>query len=104
MDNNVYYHPEKHGLTVVGEVEYSDGSYVFDTRVVWKHTESGKLYTARDAGCSCPTPFENYNSLADLEIVDYDGLAAEVKSTLDGDSVSSPAEAQDFLKKVRDAQ
>ena len=48
-DMNVYYNPEKHGLTPVAEYEYSSGMYEFDTRVIWRHQASGALYMARDS-------------------------------------------------------
>jgi hypothetical protein len=106
-EKNPYYNPEGLDLSPVGELEYSDGDYQFDTRVVWKH-DSGRLYTARDAGCSCPTPFEDYCDLALLETVDYKALEAEVKSELSpGDRystpISTPADGQAFLAKVKDA-
>lgn len=66
-ETNVYYNPEKHGPIPVAEYEYSDRNYVFDTRVIWRHQASGALYMARDSGCSCPTPFEDYNGIDDLE-------------------------------------
>ena len=58
-DANLYYHPEHSGLKTVGELEYSSGSYEFDTRVVWFEASGNRLLTARDSGCSCPTPFED---------------------------------------------
>lgn len=57
MSANVYYDPDKFGLTTVGEVEFSSSSYEFDTTVVWRDA-AGRLLWADDAGCSCPTPFE----------------------------------------------
>lgn len=77
-DTNVYYNPQNHGLTPVAEYEYSDGNYNFDTRVIWRHMD-GKLYMARDSGCSCPTPFENFNSLADLEPFSLEAIEAELR-------------------------
>ena len=65
---NVYYNPEKFGLTVVGELNDPWASYDFNDLVVWKHEEGG-VYWATDSGCSCPTPFETYNSLDDLHEV-----------------------------------
>lgn len=62
---SVYYHPEKWELKVVGEVEDPDASYSFDTLIVWQHTD-GRLFWAQDAGCSCPSPFEDYRDLGDL--------------------------------------
>lgn len=55
--NNVYYNPEKFGLTTVGELDYSSGSYEFDYTAVWVDDQKN-LYYADDSGCSCPSPFE----------------------------------------------
>lgn len=60
FDSNVYYHPEKHGLSVVVEVE-ALGGYEFDTFVVWKDEKTGEYVWAADSGCSCPLPFEGVN-------------------------------------------
>jgi hypothetical protein len=67
-ESNPYYSPEGWGLETVAEVEYSDMDYQFDLRVVWKD-EKGRLYTARNSGCSCPAPFEDYREIGDLERV-----------------------------------
>jgi hypothetical protein len=64
---NVYYSPEDFGLTVVDELS-KDPDYDFDMLVVWRH-EDGTLYWAHDSGCSCPTPFEDYNRLSDLYVL-----------------------------------
>jgi hypothetical protein len=56
---NIYSSPEKFGLRVVGEAEFSSGCYEFDTSVVWQDVETGDLYVADDSGCSCPIPFED---------------------------------------------
>lgn len=100
-----YHSPEKYGLTPLAEVDYSDGNYVFDFRVVWVDDE-GTLYTARDSGCSCPSPFEDYKKLDQLDVVDYNEfreLRDEVRKymALPGDYNSLTAEAgQEFLSKV----
>jgi hypothetical protein len=62
--DNVYSAPEKFGLTIVAELE-KDLSYSFDKLVVWRDA-NGKLYFAGDAGCSCPSPFEDYKSVESL--------------------------------------
>jgi len=50
---DVYYNPELFGLEPICEIEYSDGCYQFDRRVVWrKKGTKGVFYTARDSGCS----------------------------------------------------
>src|SRR5260221_9559959 len=63
---DVYHSPEKFGLTVVDEIELDNESYRFNIRMIWRH-EDGTLYTARDSGCSCPSPFEDYTELEGLE-------------------------------------
>lgn len=97
-DTNVYYSPEKFGLKVVAEIDYSSGDYQFDRRVVWSDKD-GFLYTARDAGCSCPTPFEDYTSLATLERADIRDLEAEAQSEYR--EYRTLAEKTAFLEKVR---
>jgi len=102
MQSNVYYHPEKSDLEVVAEIDYSSGVYEYDTRVVWSHPERG-LLTDKDAGCSCPIPFDD-STLDSLEPVDYDSLSFEVLEALDTDyRYISEFEAQNFLRKVRKA-
>lgn len=100
-----YYDPEKWGLEEVAEIDYSSGNYEFDYRVVWRHKETGKFYTARDAGCSCPSPFEDYLTLEDLdEIQSVEGvLRQEVAEELVGSAYITAEEAQDFLRKVEKA-
>lgn len=74
-DMNIYYQPEKHLLTVVAEWDYSDKCYQFDKRIVWRN-QAGELLTARDSGCSCPSPFEDI-SLSDLTSVSKSALKEE---------------------------
>ncbi len=97
--SNVYYNPEDFGLKVVAELDYNEGGYEFDKRVVWRHKETGRLYTARDAGCSCPSPFEDYDKLEDLdELLDMAALREEARS--DDARWLGAGEAQAFLDKV----
>lgn len=51
------------GAEILGEIELSEPCYSFDTLVVLRNDQG--YYLATDSGCSCPSPFENYNSLAD---------------------------------------
>lgn len=102
---NIYYSPEKFGLEVVGELEYSDAYYQFDTRVVWRHKESGQFYTARDSGCSCPTPFEDYTSIESLEPLDLVALEREAREEVrEGYSDSKISDYQRLVEKVRSLQ
>ena len=99
--NNPYYNPDKCGLVPVCEVEWYEPIYSFDTTVVWK-AGNGKLYTASDSGCSCPTPFDDYHKLSDLTLVDESVLGALEAQMRCSDYVS-PAQAQEFFYKIRDA-
>lgn len=56
--SNIYYSPEKFGLEVVADIDKSSGSYEFDTFAIWKD-KAGLYYWDNDAGCSCPSPFED---------------------------------------------
>lgn len=102
--SNIYYNPEHFGLEIVAEIEYSSGSYEFDTRVVWKQKSSRKCFTARDSGCSCPTPFEDYH-MGNIEPLNFQALRQEVNGELTkewGSNITAE-QAQDFLAKVRAA-
>lgn len=61
--NDLYFQPEAFGLRVIGQLNDPEASWSFDDLIVWQHEETGKIYYATDAGCSCPSPFEDYTSL-----------------------------------------
>lgn len=94
--SNIYYNPEDHGLEIIAELENSDGCYEFDTHLVFRHTKSGKLYYAHDSGCSCPTPFEDFHSIDDMEEVSDSFSMGSVKYCTIG-------EVKDFERKIREA-
>lgn len=73
---NPYYHPESLGLTPVSSVDLGE-VYEFDIFVVW--TDGRTLYWADDSGCSCPIPFEDITTVADLQT----GSAAECLRAFD---------------------
>lgn len=83
----MYYTPGKFGLEPITEIEYSTGTYEFDTRVVWRRGE--RLVTARDSGCSCPVPFEGVG-LPDLEDVSYTRLRDEAFGELNDENRYPP--------------
>lgn len=99
-DKDVHYDPEAFGLTVIDSIDYSSGNYEFDIRIVWKHT-SGKFYTARDSGCSCPSPFEGYTSLDKLDELNFEELKKEVDNELKSEYRNiSKGDAESFLEAV----
>lgn len=71
--------PEAFGLTLVDTIErYEDLSYAFDLVAIWWH-EDGSIYFAADQGCSCPSPFEDFDSLEKLtKVSGWADLAAQL--------------------------
>lgn len=101
---NPAYHPEKVGLTLVAAIEYSSGFYEFDTRIVWRRDETGELLTARDSGCSCPTPFDGIGGYEDLEKFDLKKLTREVrKEQSESYNDVNADEAERFIAKINKA-
>ncbi len=97
MSKNVYSSPEAFGLTLVGEAA-SELDYRFDITAVWE--KDGKVYVARDEGCSCPSPFENYTDITHLTEIRDTG---KLRALIDGSSYSpnyDPAEVRDLVNKV----
>lgn len=70
--DNIYYSPEQYGLVQIYCMDDPQASYSFDYLVAWKHTATNMVYWAQDSGCSCPSPFEDYHSLSDLNNI-HDG-------------------------------
>lgn len=102
---NPYYRPQEMGLEPIAEIDYSSGNYEFDLRVVWRHAESGELYTARDSGCSCPSPFESFNKLEKLSIVSMEDLEDEFREELNHRyKYVSPGDIAAFRDKIRAAK
>ena len=53
---NPYYSPEKLGMDLISFDE-PGMSYEYNT-FLFVRTPDGRIFSASDAGCSCPTPFE----------------------------------------------
>src|SRR6476469_4897948 len=66
MYENIYYNPERFGLEIVGTIDWAEPDYSFDFTAVWKKSR-GEYYLASDSGCSCPSPFEDFTSVEDLQ-------------------------------------
>jgi hypothetical protein len=99
---NPYFYPEKLGLQIVAELQFSYDSHDYDLRVVWKKLDTGKLFTARDSGNSATIRFDEYQSISKLSRLNFDELRREVLGDKSGNF--SPEAAQEFLKKARDAK
>ena len=64
---NPYYDPEELQLELLSYDE-PHLSYEYNTLCFWA-TEDGRIYSASDSGCSCPTPFENYEGDTQKEVL-----------------------------------
>lgn len=99
---SIYYAPEKYELIPVAEIDYSSGSYEFDLRVVWRHDLTKTLLTARDSGCSCPSPFDEYD-VTRLDVMDFKKLERELEQELRDGGYINENQALDFLNAIRNA-
>ena len=80
-DDDVYYQPEKFGLTPILEINLEDEPYQFHIFAMWRH-EDGTVYWATDSGCSCPSPFEDYKSVNDLNEYDYVAIEEYLRDSI----------------------
>jgi hypothetical protein len=85
------------GLRLLDYVDYSSGDYCFDYRAVWTDKQ-GRLWTARDSGCSCPSPFEDTDELSRV------WSSAELREEyLDNSGCLSQQDFDAFIKRVEEA-
>lgn len=86
-DFNPYSNPGRCGLEILGVLEDPGACYSFDTLVVWIDLATSKLYAARDSGCSCPTPFEDYRETGQFtEVRSYDDVEGLISTYAPFDS------------------
>lgn len=64
---NPYYNPEQLDLEMI-EFDGPDLTYEFDILLFWR-TKEGLVFSASDSGCSCPTPFEDYEGANQKEVI-----------------------------------
>lgn len=72
--SNIYCSPEEFELEIAFEAD-AGGSYEFDKLVIWRKLSDGSLLMGTDAGCSCPSPFED-TELKDLEVATPEAVNA----------------------------
>lgn len=65
---DLWHNPEKFGLTIVGDIEWSEPCYSFNTTVV-SVDDKGTYYVYSDSGCSCPSPFESFTTLESADLI-----------------------------------
>lgn len=104
--NNIYSSPEKYGLEIVGEFEWSEPNYSFDMLVVFKERR-GRYWIGQDSGCSCPAPFEDVYDINELDgPYQKDGLRKRIDYLIDDHTNSgysygySKPELQRFAREI----
>lgn len=81
---NPHYDYKELGLEML-TYDQPDMSYEFNTLCFWS-TDDGRVYSASDSGCSCPTPFEDYegNTLDEvLQNLERIGSVSQGESVFD---------------------
>lgn len=73
FEHNPYYSPEKCGLEIFEKLDTA-GSYEFDIICIWRKLDDNTLWWDSDAGCSCPSPFDNGDHGHDLKLITSDTL------------------------------
>lgn len=58
------------GFTKLDEIEWDNESYSFNITGIWVKDDDGTVWTADDSGCSCPTPWEDLDTLERLFSID----------------------------------
>lgn len=95
---NPYYNPETFGLKIVQQLDEADLSYEFNMLAVWKNKKNEFFY-AQDSGCSCPSPFEDYEgeeSLTKITKRNFDVFEQEVN-----DFPAPASERKKLIAKVK---
>ncbi len=90
---------EKLGLKMVESMDDA-GSWEFHKIAFWQHEVSGELYWATDSGCSCPSPWEDHDELADFTRLTEQGFP-EFETAAMGWEVGKQ-EKMDFVSKAKE--
>lgn len=81
---NPYYNPDQFDLDLFS-LDEPGLSYEYNTLCFWA-TKDGRVFTAQDSGCSCPTPFEDYegeNQKEVLQKLEQVGSVEQAERTFD---------------------
>lgn len=97
--SDIYYSPKEYDLKIVDMLDRPDLSWEFEMLGVWQHKD-GRLFYASDSGCSCPSPFEDFHSLADLTPITKGASYEAFKKDIQ-DFHCDRKEKSDLLARVR---
>lgn len=97
---DVYTNPAMHGLETVGDCDFSSGEYEFNMTAVWRNPATGQLYYADDAGCSCPSPFENITRIDQLTPATRHEILAHLSKRADASYTRSLNAAMPLIQRI----
>jgi len=95
--SNIYYEPQDFDLEILLSMD-ANICYEFNTHVLFKHKD-GRLFYGADRGCSCPTPFEDFRGIQDLELVTLETLEELESRIMQVDDISI-VEKKGFIDKA----
>lgn len=96
IQGNPYYSPELSGLEIINSFDIGK-SYEFNKLLIWKNLEDNTLWYGTDSGCSCPTPFDNFDESCMTKIESHS--LSYFESDLKGYTYGS--ELQDTMVEIR---
>lgn len=99
---NPYYNPEDCGLTILGVLGEDGLSYEFNIFVVFQD-ETGRIMYQTDAGCSCPTEFENITAADLIPLQDFPSFLRALEQWASDVSEINSTVKSDVIRKVREA-
>lgn len=97
---NPYYNPDLCGLEIFDSIDTA-GSYEFDMFVIWKKLDDETLWWDADSGCSCPSPFDNYDHGHDLKPVTINNFKEFDKILSEHPNISAP-DYQNMRRKAKE--
>lgn len=101
VSKNIYDEPAAFGLTLLGEASEGSG-YDYNILAVWQDPD-GRLWWLDDAGCSCSSPFEDYDRTNLHRLTSIDELNAAIAETFKYSAPSDAEEIPKLRRLVRDA-
>ena len=81
MGYNPHYSAGELGLELYS-LDEPEMSYEFNTLDFWA-TKDGRVFSASDSGCSCPTPFEDYEGATQDEVLQKLEQVGSVRQALE---------------------
>ena len=98
MEDNVYYNPEKFGLSIVSTLDFGY-RYEYDMVVLFKKN-NGTYLIGTSSGCSCIEPFENQTIIDLTPVKGWHDISRLVKSSRRFFDSSDAQKYLDWLMKV----